>query len=348
MRRVSVTLAFLLAAFASVGPARADDEDPEVTQARQAFLEGVELTHKSQWGDALSAFERSARLRPHAVTSFNLGACERALGRYVRARKWFRLTLEQNEKNERRELSDALAAEASAMLGELDRIVATLDVTISPANAAIAVDGRPLEGAGSDAQTQTQTQTQTRGGAIFLAGTRAPGPGEPIAVSAFRVAVDPGVHVVTFSRPGFSDAVINRTVGPGALLPLRIELDRLPSTLRIESDRADAIVALDGIDVGPTPVEVQRPAGAYHLVVRRKGYADYVTDVSTRPGERVELLAKLPEVHRSLTEQWWFWAATGAVVVGVGAGTYFLTRSSPAPERPAVDTGGTGWAVKLP
>jgi hypothetical protein len=343
MRRFAAGFVLLVVALAQGLPARADDEDPNVTQARQAFLEGVELTHKSQWGDALTAFERSARLRPHAVTSFNLGACERALGRYVRARHWFLLTLEQNDKSAKRELSEALAAEAAAMLGELDRIVATLDVTVSPANAAIAVDGRPLEvaQAGSGAQSGG-------GGPLFLAGTRSPGPGEPIGVGAFRVAVDPGVHVLTFSRPGFSDALINRTVGPGAVLPLRIELDRLPSTLRIESDRPDAIVSLNGIDVGPTPVEVQRPAGAYHVVVQRKGYADYNTELSTRPGERVELLAKLPEIHRSLTEQWWFWAATGAVVVGVGAGTYFLTRSTPAPERPPVDTGGTGWTVKLP
>jgi hypothetical protein len=340
MRRFVIPFAFLLLTSGATGQARADDEDPVVTQARQAFLEGVELTHKSQWGDALSAFERSARLRPHAVTSFNLGACERALGRYVRARKWFRLTLDQNEKNGGRELSEALAGEATAMVGELERIVATLDISVSPANAAIAVDGRPLEAAGSDAAAG--------GGPLFLAGTRAPGPGEPIALSAFRVSVDPGVHVVTFSRPGFSDSVINRSVGPGAVLPLRIELDRLPSTLRIESDRPDAIVALDGFDVGPTPVEVQRPAGLYRVVVRRKGYMDYVADVSTRPGERVELLAKLPEVHKSLTERWWFWAATGAVVVGVGAGTYFLTRSTPPAERPAVDSGGTGWTVKLP
>ncbi len=325
------------------------DEDPNVTQARQAFLDGVDLTHKSQWGDALTAFERSAHLLPHAVTSFNLGACERALGRYVRARKWFRLALQQSDRSAKRELSDALGGEANAMLGELDRIVATLDVTVSPANAAIAVDGRPLE-AEADGRSPAPSERGRHLGDVpsFLAGTRAPGPGEPIGVGAFRVAVDPGVHVLTLSRPGFSDAVINRTVSPGAVLPLRIELDRLPSTLRIESDRPDAIVSLDGVDVGPTPVEVQRPAGAYHVVVQRKGYAEYSAELSARPGERVELLAKLPELHRSLTEQWWFWAATGAVVVGVGAGTYFLTRSTPAPERPPVDNGSTGWTVKLP
>jgi hypothetical protein len=337
VRRFVLSFAsLLLVAIAPGRAARADDEDPSVTEARQAFLEGVDLTHKSQWADALAAFERSEHLRAHAVTSFNLGACERALGRYIRARQWFRLTLAQDERSGNRELSEALAAEAHAMLGELDRVVATFDVAVSPANAAIAVDGRPLEPAGSDAH-----------GALFLAGTRPPGPGEPLGVGTFRVVVDPGVHVITFSRPGFTDALVNRTVAPGAFLAMRIELDRLPSTLRIESDRPDAIVSLDGADIGPTPVDVQRPAGFYRVVVRRKGYEDYATEVATRPGERVELHAKLAEERPSLTTRWWFWAATGAVVVGVGAGTYFLTRSSPPPERPPVDSGGLGWTVKL-
>jgi len=33
-------------------------------------------------------------------------------------------------------------------------------------------------------------------------------------------------------------------------------------------------------------------------------------------------------------------------VVGAGAGTYFATRSSPAPERPPLNCGGLGWCVQ--
>src|SRR5436309_2024922 len=89
----------LLLLLASPLAARADEEDPNVTEARKTFLAGVELTHQSQWAEALSAFEKAARLRPHAVTSFNLGACERALGHYMRARQAFRLALEQHQKS---------------------------------------------------------------------------------------------------------------------------------------------------------------------------------------------------------------------------------------------------------
>jgi hypothetical protein len=333
MRRMLLALALIVVP----AVARADGEDPYVTEARKTFLEGVELTRQSQWGEALAAFERSARMRPHAVTSFNVGACERALGHYVRARQAFLLATDQHQKSGGHELSDALAREAKTMLDELERIIARVDVSVSPpGSAAIAMDGRPLEAAGSSPE-----------GPLFLAGTSPPGPGEPIAASTFRVAVDPGVHVVTFSRPGFADAVVNRTVPPGAVVALRIELDRLPSTLRIESDRPDAIVTLNTVDVGPTPVEVQRPAGLYHVVVKSPGYSDYETEISTRPGERIDLLAKLPAERPSITSRWWFWAGTGAALVAVGAGTYFLTRTSPEPQRPAVDGGGLGWVIKL-
>src|SRR5262249_26574917 len=60
-------------------------EDEPTTRARALYLEGVENVQKSQWAEALFAFESSAKLRPHATTTFNVGACERALGRYARA-----------------------------------------------------------------------------------------------------------------------------------------------------------------------------------------------------------------------------------------------------------------------
>src|SRR5438477_204503 len=73
-------------------PAAADEE--AVSEARQRFVEGADLVKRAQWAEALAAFERSDRLRPHAVTRYNIGACERALGRYARARASFERALE--------------------------------------------------------------------------------------------------------------------------------------------------------------------------------------------------------------------------------------------------------------
>src|SRR5579859_6898324 len=68
----------------------ADAETAPIVEARQKFVEGAALVKNAQWADAETAFEESARLHPHAVTTFNIGACERAMGRYTKARALFR------------------------------------------------------------------------------------------------------------------------------------------------------------------------------------------------------------------------------------------------------------------
>ena len=53
------------------------------------------------------------------------------------------------------------------------------------------------------------------------------------------------------------------------------------------------------------------------------------------------------KLHKpSIVTRWWFWTAAAAVVAGATITTYALTR--PAPERPPLDGGGLGWAVRVP
>jgi hypothetical protein len=79
------TFAWLIVFSLLAAPTGAD-ETASLAQARAAFAEGAARVGRADWAGALAAFERSAALRPHPVTTFNLGACERALGHYTRAR----------------------------------------------------------------------------------------------------------------------------------------------------------------------------------------------------------------------------------------------------------------------
>ena len=45
------------------------EEAPAVVEARQKFVAGAELVKRAQWAEALVAFEQSASLRPHPVTT---------------------------------------------------------------------------------------------------------------------------------------------------------------------------------------------------------------------------------------------------------------------------------------
>jgi hypothetical protein len=265
-----VACALLPAARAAAGdgaPSRAND--PNVAQARDAFLLGADLAKGAQWAEALAAFERSASLHPHALTTYDIGVCERALGHYTRAR---------------------------------DRFAAALVET-------------------------------------GVAGVREAGRGEPPPAQEFDLLLDPGTHVLTLSRTGYSDILLNRTFGPGARTPLVLELERLPATLHVAANVDATVVTVNGSDVGSAPVDVSRPAGSYRVVVKKEGFVTYEAQVAVRAGEEMNLRATMAE-DRALTKKWWFWTGIAAVVVGGAVATYAFTRPAPPP-----DCGNTGVCV---
>jgi hypothetical protein len=271
------------------------------------------------------------------VTTYNVGVCQRALGNYTLARVAFARALEQNEASKSNpagsELPDALVADCKALLGEMDRLFARANVTLTPPNAQVAVDGRPL--AVRDAKE-----------ALLVAGVREPGQGERPPSGTFHVVLNPGAHVFTFARPGFADAVVNKTISPGATIDLKLELDRLPATLHVASSETGAVVTVDGADVGVAPVDVSRPAGTHRVRVTKSGFKRYDAQVAVQPGQELDLRAQLAKEETSFTSRWWFWTAAGVVVAGVAVGTYALTRSETTTQAP-LDGGGLGWTVKL-
>lgn len=342
MRPGALVLVTLLLA-ATARPASAEEpdaaaptDDDAVVAARTAFVEGTTLVKQERWAEALVAFERAAARKPHAITTYNMAQCERAMGQYTRARRLLLTTLAQDAASGDAELPAPAKVEARALLGELEAILPRVTVTLRPEDAAVSVDGRPLEPL-ADAPTGADP--------TFVAGVLAPGPGAPLGVSRFRVDVNPGAHVFTVSRRGYQDVVVNRSLPPGAKTSLDLELDKLPASIHVTSTLKDGIVRVNGVDVGNPPVDVSRAAGRYTVTVTRRGFVTYEADVSVRPGERVELAATMREEKRALTQQWWFWTAAGVLVVGAAAGTYALTRKDPEPTRPAPDGGGLGWSL---
>src|SRR5882672_957390 len=69
----------------SSGPVELAAGGVEVTEARDAFRRGSALAKAGDWQGALAAFQGSARLKPHPVTTYDIAYCERALGHYARA-----------------------------------------------------------------------------------------------------------------------------------------------------------------------------------------------------------------------------------------------------------------------
>lgn len=342
MGRVTVLLACAFLWLLSA-PARADEGEPvseeapdAVTQARAAFVEGAALAGKMRWGEALDRFESSASMNPHAGTSYNLGICHRALGHYTRAQVALRRALRQNEAAHGAELAEDTLENIAAFLAEIERVLATVEVTLDPPGAAITVDGRPLQ----------VREHEPKGKTVLVGGTLPAAPGKAPPRAKFTMIVDPGAHVLVISRAGFDDAVVRHQVLPGSKTSLVLKLERLPATLHVGASETEAAVSVDGVDVGVAPVTLLRPAGDYEVWVQKRGFDAYQADVKLRAAQRVDLMARLQPTEIGLHERWWFWAALGTAVASTVVVTYFVTR--PEPERPPLDGGGLGWTIRVP
>ncbi|MBX3216992.1 MAG: PEGA domain-containing protein, partial [Labilithrix sp.] len=314
LRRLVVSLVLLaLVALARSAHAVEPDEDPTAL-ARVEYARGNDLARAMQWGEALGAFEASLRVRPHALTLYNVGVCERVLGRATRARQSFRQALARAEADPS-ELAPSLREEAAGFVAEYGRVLARVPVKLSPSSAGLAVDGRPLR--------------ERREGDRFVleAGLEAPGIGQPPPSEAFDLELDPGTHVITVSRSGYRDVVVTRDFAGGRGPTLLLVLARLPATLHVSASQPNALVRVGPIDVGLAPVDVVRPPGSYRVVVSREGYTTFVNDVTLAPGAETALRAELAVERVPLTKRWWFWSAAAVVLAGAAVATYAITRA---------------------
>ncbi|HNS95596.1 MAG TPA: PEGA domain-containing protein [Polyangiaceae bacterium] len=304
-------------------------EDPVTLAAREAFIAGTSAVKAGQWSEALVHFEKADQLKPAPVVTFNIGYCQRALGRYILARSSFRKVLSDPSG-----LPEAQLEEARALLESIEtQVLARVTITLLPSSARIAIDGRPL--------------LPYEGGepGVLVAGVAPAGEGTPPPSATFEVVIDPGVHLIQASRPGHEDVLVNKTFAPNARERLKLELDELPATIHVESDQPRAVVMVDGHDVGLAPVDLTRPAGTYRVQVVKKGFMTYESALEVAPGQKANLRAKLVVETEPMTKKWWFWGGAAAIIAGGVTATYFLTR--PEVQPPAYQGGTLDW-VALP
>lgn len=241
----------LLAACLAVTRAGADDATTDVAtvRARELFSRGTALAKEARWADALAAFEQSRLLRAHASTSYDIGYCERALGHRTRARRAFGQALDEVARRPG-ELDPAQRADAETYRAEARSALGTAHVHVSAAGGSITVDGRPLE----------------REGAMFVAGTREPGPGDPVPGGDFDVLVDPGNHVFSIADAGGVRASASEhfTAGSERAVSLALAPARPGASVSGERPAPREPVVVDGLKPWALGLGV---AGAAGLVV---------------------------------------------------------------------------------
>jgi PEGA domain len=295
--------------------------------ASLAFARGNELAREEKWGEALGAFEASLALRPHALTLYNIGVCERVLGRATRARERFRAALARDAT----ELPPSIREEVLGFIAEYTRTLPRVTVQLDPKDAGIAVDGRPLR------------EHIEEGRLVLEAGVLAPGPGAVASAATFELELDPGTHVIAMSRRGYVDVVQTRTFAPGQRGTLNLVLSELPATLRIAASVVGAQVKLNDVDVGLTPIEISRPGGRYRMAVAHPGYVTHKNEIAVTAGGESNLRIALQEERIPLTKRWWFWAGAAGILAIGSTVTYFVTRPTPPPQ--PYNGGSAGWVV---
>ena len=117
-----------------------------------------------------------------------------------------------------------------------------------------------------------------------------------------EVAVTPGEHFVTVTKPGFAKYEKKINVKRDEVLPLTVELKAIGG-LRFLSTPSGAEVILDSKPIGRTPmVNEVIPAGEHVVTIRYEGYYDYEEPVTVKGGELNVVRASLQRIDTGPTE----------------------------------------------
>ncbi len=107
-----------------------------------------------------------------------------------------------------------------------------------------------------------------------------------------------GEHLIELEVGDYS-ATQTIIVQPDQMTRIEVPLEKGKGTLRVYSDPFDAIVILNGKEIGPTPQTISDlPAGDYSVVLRKDGYVPKETNVSLRANAEERLNVTLRQMAK--------------------------------------------------
>lgn len=266
-------------------------EDPTRAQARQRFQRGVELIRGGQWFEAIAELEAARDLRPTPPVYYNLALAQRAVGRYRGAAESLRAFL----RTVSAAADPALISQAEQLLQDSSTAVCRLEVTADPITARVRVDGREVN------------------------------------LAEGAVVLDPGEHVLTAVADGYANAERRVTLRRGSNSVASLVLVRTNelSFLRVESAVPEALVRIDGREIGHGTVDEIVRAGRHTVDVLGPHHHPFTREIQSFVGQRQTIRASLRD-RRTVFDSPWFWVATG-VVIAAGVTTAVVLWPAPPP-----------------
>jgi hypothetical protein len=314
------TAALALAALAR--PARAADAPaagapaPSPDAARrgaEAKARGDEAVDRLDYVTALEAYQEAiALLGETPALLYNLGRAHQALGELPKA-------LDALERF--RKIADpetlARARGVESIIADLRARVAGLSVRCAVAGATVRLRDRTL-------------------------GTTPLAPGRVVAGHArLEVLADgyePYAQEVTLTAG--KDNVVDVELRPLGERAPAAPTAAANGTIAVASDVAGATVSIDGVGVGVAPIEQNVRPGAHRVRVAKDGFVSVTKTATVEADARATVSVNLSP-DRLFYETWWFWTATGAVVVGATVSAAVLARPHTT-DPPAPGTLGPG------
>lgn len=274
----------------SIDPSSVSDEDTRA-RARQRFQRGVELIRNGQWSEAIAELEAARDLRATPPVHYNLALAQRAVGRYRAASISLRAFLRTVSAT----ADPSLVSQAEQLLQDSASAVCRLEITVDPITARVRVDG------------------------------------EEVNLADGAVALDPGEHTVTAIADGYANAErrVRLARGSNSVASMTMVRANELSFLRVESNVSDALVRIDGREIGHGTIDEIVRAGRHTVDVLGPHHQPFSREIQSFVGQRQTIRASLSD-RRTVFDSPWFWVTTG-VVIAAGVTTAIVLWPPPPP-----------------
>ncbi len=312
MRRVGrlAAWAVVLLGVAWSSAALPDDSTPEnkqpdagevpASRADALRMQGNAAMDSGRPADALWAYDLAFQLSKDPALFYNRGRALQALTRYPEALQ----SLERFGREAPDELKRRVPG-LDQLLTELAERVATLRISTAVASARVRINDRVI-------------------GTTPLVGD---------------LKVNAGPTLVEAEAEGYLPYSKRLNLPGAAITTLKIPLvvKERRGLLRIRATEPRAVVRVDGVSHGITPVDVLSPSGMHTVMVTKEGYLDISSSTFVAPGQTKDLVFSL-QAEPGLVSKWWFWTAAGTAIVGAVA-TILLLNTERSPDSGSIPPG---------
>lgn len=239
--------------------------------ARVHFRKGVELYDRKQYAEALESFKAAYGEKPSAGIKQNIALCLKGLGRTVEAATALDEALDEGQSTLKPETKAGIERE----LAELGKSVATVHMRV------LGADNQPLANA-----------------VVSVDGTTLP-PGahrRPIRLTQ-------GIHTFTVHVDGLADPppkklalLLGQPVDATFIVTKSGASAGAESTLSVRTNIDDAIIKVDGNEVGKGTWSGKLPPGSHQLEVSAADHRTATIDVTVPAGATIDYPIQLTRV----------------------------------------------------